>query len=256
MTTDLGIRPVAAGTSRSLAGLGGTPAGGTGPTRSVGGPLYPVGLVVRDRPCLVVGGGTVAARKVRSLLECGAVVTVVAPEIHEAVSSLLAEALEEPGMSHLNVRRRRYQRGEVAGYRLVVTATGVPDVDAAVFEDAEGAGVWVNSADDPSHCSVVLPAVWRAGTLTVAVSTDGVSPALASWIRTQVAEQVGDHVGQLAALLGEARRQLQAEGRSTESIDWPAVLEGPAPSLVAEGRLTEARAAIWATIGVPRAGNR
>jgi precorrin-2 dehydrogenase / sirohydrochlorin ferrochelatase len=219
------------------------------PPALLDGPLYPVGLVVNGRRCLVVGGGEVAGRKVRSLLRCGAVVTMVAPEVQEALR-LLLDAGPDPGTTHsLEVQRRRYERGEAAGYRLVVVATGSPDVDAAVYEDADAAGVWVNSADDPAHCSMVLPAVWRSGSVTVSVSTDGTSPALAAWLRTQVAASLGDHMGELAALFGEARRRLRAEGRPTDAVDWPAILEGPVPAMVADGRLSEARSAIEAAIG-------
>jgi precorrin-2 dehydrogenase / sirohydrochlorin ferrochelatase len=214
-------------------------------SRPLDGPLYPVGLVVRGRRCLVVGGGRVAGRKVRSLLQCGAAVTIVAPEVHGALRLLAEDGPPGAAGEHpVDVQRRRYERGEAAGYRLVVAATGDPDVDAAVYEDAEAAGVWVNTADDPAHCTMVLPAVWRTGAVTVSVSTGGVSPALAGWLRTRVAESVGEHVGRLAALLGEARRRLQDEGRPTDSVDWLAILEGPVPALVAQGRLADARAAI------------
>ncbi len=252
MTVQLGNRP--AGAAPAGAGPAETGTAETGPApqtpRPVGGPLYPVGLVVSGRRCLVVGGGRTAARKVRSLLQCGAAVTVVAPELDEAVR-LLEEGHtpEAAEAGRLEVRLRHYERGEVAGYRLVVAATGDPCVDAAVYEDAEAAGVWVNSADDPAHCSVVLPAVWRTGTVTVSVSTDGTSPALAGWLRTRVAELLGEHVGELAALLGEARRRLQHEGRATDSVDWLAILGGPVPALVAEGRLTDAEAALEDAIG-------
>ncbi len=217
----------------------------------LGGPLYLVGLVVAGRRCLVVGGGTVATRKVRSLLECGAAVTVVAPDVSEDLLLLAtAEAQATDGHS-LDVQLRPYERGEVAGYQLVVVATRDPDVNAAVCEDAAAAGVWANSADDPAHCSMVLPAIWRCGPVTVSVSTDGRSPALASWLRTRLAESAGDHIGQLAMLLGEARQRLQEEGRATESVDWRAILEGPVTALVAAGRLTEAAAAIGDAVESP-----
>jgi precorrin-2 dehydrogenase / sirohydrochlorin ferrochelatase len=215
----------------------------------VEGPLYPVGLVVRGRRCLVVGGGRVAARKARSLLECGAAVTMVAPEVHEALGLLSAEgtiaAIDGPP---LDVQLRPYERGEASGYRLVVTATGVDEVDAAVHADAEEAGVWVNSADDPEHCSVVLPAVWRQGPVTVAVSSSGESPALSTWLRSRVAETLGPEIGVLAALLGEARRQLQDAGRSTEEVDWQSLLQGPLPDLVRTGRLEEARSVLASAV--------
>ena len=103
------------------------------------------------------------------------------------------------------VERRRYRRGDAAAFRLVVTATGRPDVDGAVYADAEGAGVWVNSADDRAHSSFILPAVHRDGAVTVAVSTGGLSPALASWLRTRLAARVRRELGTLAQVLGEAR---------------------------------------------------
>lgn len=214
------------------------------------GPLYPVGLVVEGRRCLVVGGGRVAARKVRSLLECGAAVTMVAPEAHIALGLLSAEgaiaAIDGPP---LDVQLRPYAPGEAAGYRLVITATGDPTVDAAVHADAEAAGVWVNSADDPEHCSFVLPAVWRDGPVTVAVSSQGESPALSTWLRSQVASSLGPGTGVLAELLGQARRKLQATGRSTEEVDWQSLLRGPLPGLVRAGRVPEARAVLSEAIG-------
>lgn len=211
--------------------------------------VYPVGLVVRDRPCLVVGGGRVAGRKIASLLSCGAAVTVVAPEAHEALGMLAASgtiaAIEG---TPLDVQLRPYRSGEAAGYRLVVTATGIADVDAAVHRDAEEAGIWVNSADDPEHCTFVLPAVWRQGAVSVAVSSDGTSPALSGWLRTRVAEALGPEVATLAELLGEARDAVHAQGRSTEVVDWRGLLDGPLPGLVRDGRLEEARAVLGAAI--------
>ncbi|MGH8919120.1 MAG: precorrin-2 dehydrogenase/sirohydrochlorin ferrochelatase family protein, partial [Actinomycetes bacterium] len=130
---------------------------------------YPVSLVVASRPCLVVGGGMVAARKVEGLVRSGAAVTVVAPQVAPSIEQLAAT-------SGVVIERRAYRAGEAAGYRLVITATGLPEVDAAVAADAGAGGVWVNSADDPEHCTFLLPAVHRDGPVTVAVSTGGASP--------------------------------------------------------------------------------
>ena len=122
----------------------------------VGAPIYPVGLVVKGRRCLVVGGGRVAARKIAGLLACGAAVTVVAPEVHVAVAELsdsgVIAAIDE---SPLEVHIRPYSSGEAADYVLVISATGDPAVDETVRRDAQSAGVWVNVADDPSRCSFV-----------------------------------------------------------------------------------------------------
>ena len=195
---------------------------------------YPVSLDLSDRPCLVVGAGPVAARKVRGLLDCGARVTVIAPDVGEDMQALAAalSALEQ----------RAFQPGDVAGFRLVVTATGDRAVDGAVAAEAEAAGVWVNSADDPAHCSFILPAVHRDGAVTIAVSTGGLSPALAVWLRNRLAASCGGGLDALARLLDEARQQLRAEGSASDTVDWAALLDGELPSLVRAGDLDNARA--------------
>jgi siroheme synthase-like protein len=200
---------------------------------------YPVSLDLHGRACLVVGAGPVAARKARGLLSAGAVVTVIAPEVGDAMAAL----------SPLVIERRPYARGDAAAYRLVITATGHPEVDAAVFSDAEASGVWVNSADDPRHCSFILPSVHRDGAVTVSISTSGTSPALATWLRGRLAEEAGPGIGALADLLGRARARLQAEGRPTDTVDWAALLDGPLPGLVAAGRMDEAARLVEAATG-------
>ena len=206
-------------------------------------PLYPVSLVVAGRKCLVVGGGRVAARKVEGLLNCGARVTVVAPDVVEAIRSRAVDPPAEAAGS-LTIETRPYRSPEAADYRLVVTATGHPEVDHAVFADAEAAGVWVNSADDVDNCSFLLPAVHRAGTVTVAVSTGGASPALAGWLRSRVAGGLDFDVAVVAELLDEARRLVKDTGTSTESLDWDRILESRVVPLVRQGRIDEARAVL------------
>ena len=205
-------------------------------------PIYPVGLMVAGQRCLVVGGGHVAGRKIRSLLACRANVTMVAPEAHEALGMLASDgtiaAIES---DPLDVQLRPYLAGEAAGYMLVVTATGVAEVDHAVAEDAKRAGIWVNSADDAANCTFILPAVHRRGPVTVTVSTSGSSPALATWLRGRIAESLGPGLEELATLLEEGRRLVHERGGSTEEVDWALLLDGPVPGLVAAGRMDEAR---------------
>jgi precorrin-2 dehydrogenase / sirohydrochlorin ferrochelatase len=212
---------------------------------SNGAPVYPVGLVVQGKRCLVVGGGRVAARKIAGLLECKSSVTVVAPEVHEAIGALAeAGAIDAIDDTPLDVQIRPYRRGEAAGYALVVAATGDPAVDDAVYRDAVENGVWVNVADDAARCSFIMPAVARDGAVTVSVSTAGASPALASWLRDRVVEALGAGTGRLATLLEEGRRRLHAHGVSTESVPWRRLLDGPLPELVRRGRAEEARAVL------------
>jgi precorrin-2 dehydrogenase / sirohydrochlorin ferrochelatase len=197
-------------------------------------PLYPVNLVVDGRPCLVVGGGRVALGKVRGLVEGGARVTVVAPDVVDDLVAL-ADAAE------VAVERRPYRRGEVAGYRFAVAATGDAAVNQAVYDDGEAAGVWVNAADDPDRCSAVLPARIRQGRLTVTVSTGGHSPAVASWLRERLAAELGPEYDQLIGLLGEARKEVQAQGLGTEELDWRRALDSGILDLVRAGRLDAAK---------------
>jgi siroheme synthase-like protein len=193
-------------------------------------PLYPVNLVVDGRRCLVVGGGPVALQKVRGLVEAGARVTVVAPELDPDIREL-AEAAEA----------RPYRPGEAADYRLVVAATGDPAVNQRVYDDAEGAGVWINSADDPDRCTVTLPAKLRQGRLTVTVSTGGHSPAVAAWLRDRLADDLGPEYDQLIGLLGEERTRVQSEGRSPQDLDWRSALDSGILELIRAGRLDAAR---------------
>jgi siroheme synthase-like protein len=194
-------------------------------------PLYPVNLVVDGRPCLVVGGGRVAVGKVRGLLEAGARVTVIAPEIDPTIA----------GLDEVAIERRAYRRGDVEGYRFAVAATGDPQVNQAVYDDGEEAGVWVNAADDPARCSAILPARIRQGRLTVTISTGGHSPAVASWLRERLAAELGPEYDQLIGLLGEARKEVQAQGLATEELDWRRALDSGILEMVRAGRLDAAK---------------
>jgi siroheme synthase-like protein len=209
------------------------------------GAAYPVSLDLHGRSVLVVGAGRVALRKVSGLLAAGAQVTVVAPETDPGIDTL-AEA------EVIVVECRPYARGEAASYRLVVTATGVVEVDAQVAADADDAGVWVNAADDPANCSFILPAIHRDGPVSIAVSSSGTSPALASWLRDRIdgllGELLGDATGEVAGLFAAARARLKASGRSTETIDWHGLLDGPFPGLVRDGHLDAARRLLDETI--------
>ena len=194
-------------------------------------PLFPVNLRLAGKPCLVVGGGQVALHKVQALLDAGARVRVVAPEVDPAIEAL-------PGVT---VERRPYRRGEVTHERFVIAATGDPAVDGAVFDDAEASGVWVNSADDPEHCSCTLPARIRRGPLLVTVSTGGHSPAVASWIRRRLDEQLGPEYEALLGVVSEVRVELRSQGVATEGLAWQEAIDSGMLELVREGHLAEAK---------------
>ncbi|HET6964600.1 MAG TPA: bifunctional precorrin-2 dehydrogenase/sirohydrochlorin ferrochelatase [Acidimicrobiales bacterium] len=199
--------------------------------------LYPVSLVVAGKRCVVVGGGAVAARKVMALLEAGADVLVVAPDVCDEIRSLPVERAERP-----------YRRGDLDEAWLAIAATDDTEVNRQVSADGHDARVWVNAADDPEACAFTLPAVLRRGPVSVSVSTGGHSPALAGWLRDQVAGLLGPEIGRLAELLSEARDQLQAAGRSTEGLDWRRALDSDMLDLIRSGRMAQARERLQACL--------
>ena len=196
--------------------------------------LYPVNLRVRGHRCLVVGGGPVALNKVDGLLEAGAEVDVIAPDV-------VPELENRPGVT---VHHRAYRPGDVEGYRLVVAATGRAEVNAEVYRDGEAAGVWVNSADDPDHCSFTLPSRLRRGSLLVTCSTSGHSPALSRWVRQRLEQEIGPEYETLLCLVSEARDRIRAAGVHTEGLAWQDVLDSGMLELIRSGETGQARAKI------------
>jgi len=131
--------------------------------------MYPVMLSLEDNPCLVVGGGRVALRKVKGLLSEGAMVTVVAPKAEEEL-----EAMAE--MEAIRLERRPYRTGETAGYFLIMAATNDNRVNRQVFQDAKDCGIWVNVADDPKLCTFYLPARMKRGPMQLVIASTGLAP--------------------------------------------------------------------------------
>ena len=203
--------------------------------------LYPVNLRVEGCRCLVVGGGRVALAKADGLLEAGALVDVIAPEV-------IPELEARPGVT---VHRRVYRSGDVRGYRLVVAATGCPDVHAEVFRDGESARVWVNSADDPENCSYTLPSRLRRGPLMVTFSTGGHSPALSRWLRRRFEAEIGPEYDTLLSLLSQARERMRAAGASTEDRAWQDVLDSGMLELIRSGETGQAKEMIDRLVGNP-----
>jgi precorrin-2 dehydrogenase/sirohydrochlorin ferrochelatase len=156
--------------------------------------FYMACLDLTGRSVLVVGGGSVALEKVRGLLDCGARVTVVAPEAKPELLELPVEWLP-----------RAYYSTDLRGRFLVVAATSSTPLNRRVFADAEARNVFCNVVDVPELCSLILPAVHREGPIAVGVSTGGASPALAQRIRDDVAALVGPRHAELAEELRALR---------------------------------------------------
>ena len=138
----------------------------------------------------------------------------------------------------------------MASYRLAVTATGDPTVDGQVYWDAEASDVWLNSADDPEHCSFTLPAVTTRDDLQVAVSTNGRSPAVAAWLRRTIDGSIGPEHATVLTLASEVRTELRETTGSSESAGWEAALDDHLLDLVRAGDLVAARQRIRTAVGL------
>lgn len=195
---------------------------------------WPVNLLVRGRRVVVVGAGRIAARKIEPLLDLGADVVVVAPDAGDEV-----RAWADTG--RLVWHARPFAASDLDDAWLAVTATDDPAVNAAVFAAGEAGRVWVNSADDPANCSFTLMSTVRRADLVVAIGTGGRSPALATWLKRHVTDEMGPEYETLLDLLSEARESLRSGGRSSEDADWQQAFRSGILDLVREGRVDEAK---------------
>jgi siroheme synthase-like protein len=203
---------------------------------------YPIFLDLTDRPCLVVGGGPVAEGKVRGLLAAGARITVVSPTLTPLLSRLAAEGA-------LACLARAYEPGDLAGMALALAASGDRAVSAAVLAEGRARGVWVNAADDPDRCDFFLPALLRRGTLAVAVSTGGVSPALTRAVRDALERHFPAELGALVDVVGEVRREVRERAVPVTAETWSRALEEELARPWQADRRDETRARLRARLG-------
>ncbi len=141
--------------------------------------LFPIFLKLQGRKCLVVGAGKIAEQKLGSLIEAGAAVTVVAPEASEAIR-------QRVNAGEVRWHQREFAANDIDGAVLLIAATGNPDVNERVFQEAEARGILCNAVDEPKRCHFYYPSVVRRGDLQIAISTNGKSPALAQRLRAEL----------------------------------------------------------------------
>ena len=167
--------------------------------------MYPVTLEVKDRRCLVVGGGGVALRKVQGLVEEGARITVVAPEVVEPLT-------EMADRGEIDLERRPYRGDANDGWALVFAATDDRETNATVFRDAEEASVWSNVADDPELCSFHLPARVRRGPLQIAIGSAGEAPFVVRRLRQLLERRFGAEWGEWLSAAARYRGAVRGLG--------------------------------------------
>ena len=175
------------------------PSGPPGPGKM----LYPMFVDLEGRRCAVIGGGRIAEDKVRKLLEHGAVVRLVSPQVTSELARMVAEG------AIVDHRQRTYRPEDLEGCFLVIAATNLEPINRMVWQDAEARDLICNVVDAPSLCTFIVPSVVRRGELALAVSTGGASPVVAKHIRRQLDAMYGPEWGALIALLREMRDELK-----------------------------------------------
>ena len=179
---------------------------------------YPIFFNTQGKKCVVIGGGSVALRKTKSLLECGAKVTVISPKPRREISKLWEERT-------IRLIERDYRASDLKGARMAIVCTDAKKVNRKAADEAREAGVLVNVADDPERSDFIAPSFFRRGDLTVAVSTSGVSPALAKKIRTKLEKDLGEEYAALLSLIREVRFEIKREGFIVDGGAWQEILD-------------------------------
>ena len=199
---------------------------------------YPIFLDVQQKPVLLVGGGHVALEKIGKLIEHGADVTVVAPD-------LIPEVREFVTAGRARWEQREFREGDTEGSFLVMVATDNGAVNRTVADEARSRKILVNAADDARNCDFILPALVRRGEIALASSTGGTSPAMARWLRERLEEFMSDDVVTLAGLLAEVRVAIRAGDREcaakcTRAETPPPLLCKECPNRIPSDRWQEA----------------
>lgn len=197
---------------------------------------YPISLVNLDqRKCVVVGGGKIAARKVNGLVEAGAIVVVISPEVNDQ----LYKAIEA---CNANWIRRYYRPDDLDNAFLVIAATDDENVNSQIWMEAIEKNILVNVVDDPDHCNFISPAVVRRDDMTISISSGGKAPALSRRLRQQLEIEFGLEYGTYLSILSELREKsfvlITKENRKNF---WKKILNSKVLSLIKKGHIEEAR---------------
>jgi precorrin-2 dehydrogenase/sirohydrochlorin ferrochelatase len=205
---------------------------------------YPINLDIRNRNSLVVGGGSVGTRKVKTLLSCGAAVTVISPQT-------TAELLDLAKAGVIMLQKRGYRSDDLDGVLLVIGATDDESVNRQISMDAAARNILCNIADRPSLCNFILPSIVHRGDLVVTISTSGKSPALAKTLRKALECQFGDEYADLLKLMGAIRDKLLRQPRSpaTHKLLFNQLLDGGLLEMIREGRKEDINQLLVKTLG-------
>ena len=166
---------------------------------------YPVYLNLRGRRCVIIGGGTVAEGKIARLLDSGARICVVSPDATPGIRQFVADG-------SVQWEQRKYRDGDLEGAFIAIAATNAREVNRRIFEEANERGVMLNAVDDPPNCSFIAPSIVQRGPVTLAISTGGVSPALARKLRESLQSSDDLAWADLSGVMAVARSHLREVG--------------------------------------------
>jgi siroheme synthase-like protein len=196
---------------------------------------YPVFLDLRGKRCVVVGGGSVAERKVRVLLEHDASIAVVSPTLSQGLQELAEQGT-------IQAVRREFGKGDLAGAFLAIAATGDADINVAVAAEAREQRALVNVVDDPANSDFIVPSLVRRGDISVAISTAGKSPALARKLRTILEANLPPEYASLVGVVADVREELSRRGVTVDADTWQQCLDiDVLLEMVGRGESEEAR---------------
>jgi len=171
---------------------------------------YPIHLDIKNRDCLIVGGGAVGTRKVKTLLECGARVTVVSPDPSPQLTKLASQGA-------ITLAQRAYRSADLKSTFLVIGATDDENLNRQISNDAAQSNTLCNIADRPEACNFILPSIVRRGDLVITISTSGKSPALAKQLRQKLETQFGKEYAEFLLLMGAIRKKLLSQAHAPEA---------------------------------------
>ncbi len=166
--------------------------------------LYPIFLNIENMLAVVVGGGEVAWRKIKDLAEAGARIKIIAPSISKEINEFAGN-----NRNMVEIIGREYNDGDINGADLVFSCTDNSELNKRIFTEARSKGIIINSVDDPENCTFLVPSSAKRGDLTVAVSTDGTSPAMAARLRRIFEDHIPHNMEEILDSLRDARKILQ-----------------------------------------------
>lgn len=201
--------------------------------------FYPINLRIADKDCAVIGGGAVAERKVISLVNAGAAVTVISPELTPELNKMVQE-------KQISNVERPYKKGDLTGFYMVICATDNAEVNRLAAAEAEQIGILVNVADAPELGNFSVPAQVKHGDLLLTVSTGGKSPAMAKKLRQELSKRYGEEYGLYLDIIDKIRRELKQKLATSKERElfWRETIDEDVLALLRQGKIEEAEARI------------